>query len=169
VGSGMTSDHPLDPSVKRRWANLRFSIIGPLLAAPPEHGELQAKLAELAEKAYRHPSNGEPVRYSVKTLERWYYAAKTAADPVAALARKVPSHAGSFPAMPARLAAALEIQWREHPSWSMQLHADNLRALVREDPSLGPMPSYTTVCRFMKDRGWLRHKRKRKKRGSSDG
>jgi len=40
--------------VTRRWARLRFSIIGPLLAAPPEHGELAAKIAELAAQSYRH-------------------------------------------------------------------------------------------------------------------
>jgi hypothetical protein len=28
-----------------RWAHLRFSVVGPLLAAPPERGALQAELA----------------------------------------------------------------------------------------------------------------------------
>jgi putative transposase len=152
--------------VRRRWAQLRFSIIGPLLAAPPEHGELRAAIEALAAKSYRHPTTGEAVHFGISTIERWLYVARAAADPVAALARKVPAHAGTFPAMPPRLAAALEVQWRQHPGWTMQLHADNLVALVREDPALGPMPSYTTVCRFMKDRGWLRH-RKKKRRGAA--
>ena len=152
---------------RQRWAQLRFSIIGPLLAAPPEHGELRAALEALAAKIYRHPATGEAVHFGVSTIERWLYIAKGAADPVAALARKVPAHAGTFPAMPARLAAALKAQWRQHPGWTMQLHHDNLVALVREDPSLGPMPSYTTVCRFMKDQGWLRH-RKKKRRGGAE-
>ena len=39
------------------------------------------------------------------TIERWYYAARDAADPVLALARKVPSHAGTHPSMPAPLSA----------------------------------------------------------------
>jgi len=156
-----------DRPARRRWAQLRFSIIGPLLAAPPEHGDLRAALEELAQKAYRHPTTGESVRFGVSTIERWLYCARGTGDPVAALARKIPSHAGSFPAMPARLAAALEIQWRQHPGWSFQLHADNLLALVRENPSLGPMPSYTTVCRFMKDRGWLRHRKKKTRAGAT--
>ena len=30
-----------DPLERDRWARLRFSIVGPLLAAPPQPGELQ--------------------------------------------------------------------------------------------------------------------------------
>jgi len=158
----MTSGNPRDPSVKRRWANLRFSIIGPLLAAPPEPGELIGRLTELAAKTYQHPTTGEPMRYSVSTIERWYYAAKEAADPVAALARKVPSHAGTYASMPAVLAVELEAQYKAHPGWTFQLHHDNLLAIVRERPELGPPPGYSTTRRYMKHRGWLRHKRKRK-------
>lgn len=153
---------PPDGSARKRWAQLRFSIIGPLLAAPPEHGELRTALEALAQKTYRHPTTGEAIHFGVSTLEHWFYVAKGTDDPVDALARKVPSHAGSFPSMPTRLAAVLETQWRQHPGWTMQLHADNLVALVREDAQLGPMPSYTTVCRFMKGRGWLRHRKKRR-------
>ncbi len=40
----MMVDIPRDPSVKRRWANLRFSIIGPLLAAPPKQEIFWAQL-----------------------------------------------------------------------------------------------------------------------------
>ena len=147
----------------QRWARLRFSIIGPLLASPAEPGELAARLLELSAKTYRHPTTGEAVRFGVSTLERWYYAVKDAGDPVAALARKVHAHAGSHPAMPAELAAVLEAQHRTHPRWSFQLHHDNLGTLVREKPALGPLPSYTTVRRFMRDRGWLRHRKKPRK------
>jgi hypothetical protein len=35
----------------QRWAHLRFSIVGPLLAAPPERGELEAELEKLAGNA----------------------------------------------------------------------------------------------------------------------
>jgi len=34
-----------EASPHQRWAHLRFSIIGTLLAAPPPRGELQAELA----------------------------------------------------------------------------------------------------------------------------
>ncbi len=33
-----------DPCQRDRWARLRFSVIGPLLAAPPDPGELQTAL-----------------------------------------------------------------------------------------------------------------------------
>jgi putative transposase len=158
----MTTGSKRDPSVTRRWANLRFSIIGPLMAAPPDHGELAAQLAELAAKTYQHPTTGEAIRYSVSTIERWYYAAKDAADPVAVLARKVPSHAGTYASMSARLAVELEAQYRAHPGWTFQLHHDNLLALIRERPELGPAPGYTTTRRYMKHRGWLRHRKKRR-------
>ena len=98
----------------RRWAQLRFSIIGALLASPPEPGELRKRLEELAEKTYRHPKTGDPRRFGLSTIEGWYYAAKGVNDPITALSRKVPKHAGTHPAMPAPLAAALEQQYRQH-------------------------------------------------------
>jgi putative transposase len=158
----MSTGKERDAAVPRRWARLRFSILGPLLAAPPEHGELRARIEELAAKGYQHPTTGEAIRFGASTIEKWYYAAKDAADPVAVLARKVPSHAGTYPSMPAPLASALEAQYRAHPGWSFQLHHDNLRALVRESPALGPLPSYATTRRYMRHRGWLRHRKKRR-------
>jgi hypothetical protein len=57
--------------VHERWARLRFSIIGALLAAPPAKGALRPALQQLAAREWRHPSTGAPVRFSVSTLERW--------------------------------------------------------------------------------------------------
>jgi len=48
-----TSD---DTPMRVRWARLRFSIIGPLLSAPPDDGELKARIDELAAKSWVHPS-----------------------------------------------------------------------------------------------------------------
>lgn len=154
----MNDDHPT--SARLRWARLRFSIIGPLLAAPPEHGDLREQIETLAKKTYRHPTTGETCHFAVSTIERWLYAAKGAADPVAVLERKVPSHAGTHLAMPDKVAVALEAQYRQHPGWSFQLHHDNMLAVAREDLTLGRIPSYTTLCRYMKTRGWLRHRRR---------
>jgi hypothetical protein len=64
---------------------LRFAIIGPLLAAPPEPGALHAALTALAAKIWRHPLTGLDLHFGVSTLERWLYAARGVADPVAAL------------------------------------------------------------------------------------
>ena len=59
--------------VHERWARLRFSVIGQLLAAPPAKGALRAALKQLAAREWRHPSTGAPVRFGVSTVERWYY------------------------------------------------------------------------------------------------
>ena len=64
-----------------RWAHLRFSIIGSLLASPPAPGSLMASLQALAAKPWRHPDSGLDIRFSTTTLERWYYAARGSADP----------------------------------------------------------------------------------------
>ena len=61
------------PRVHERWAHLRFSVIGQLLAAPPDTGELRAAIEALAARTWQHPSSGEPVRFGFSTIERWYY------------------------------------------------------------------------------------------------
>lgn len=144
-----------------RWARLRFSIVGPLLAAPPGPGELAPLLAGLAGKEWKHPTKGTPVRFAASTLERWYYAALKARNPIEVLRRRLRKDAGEHRAMTPRLRAALRAQYEAHPGWSMQLHADNLAELVKADPSLGPMPSYPTVRRYMRAHGLVKVRRKR--------
>jgi putative transposase len=151
-----------------RWARLRFSIIGQLLASPPESGELAGRIDELARRSWKHPTTGEAVRFSSKTVERMYYVARGQDDPLGALERKVPKHAGTHPSVSPALAAALTCQYQAHPRWSYQLHHDNLAALVRQDPSLGPMASYGTVCRFMKDHALLRQRKRRHSKDKKD-
>lgn len=146
-----------------RWARLRFSIIGPLLACPPESGELGAQLDELAARAYVHPTTGERVRFGRSTIEHWLYAARNApgGDPVRALERKLHARAGTHPSMGARLGEVLRAQYRAHPRWSYQLHHDNLRAQARVDPAIGPVPSITTLRRYMKAAGLVRARSKK--------
>ncbi len=139
-----------------RWARLRFAIIGPLLAAPPARGELQQALRELAAKPWRHPLTGVAMRFSVPTLERWFYAARGSADPVSALRRRRRADAGRGRCLSPTLIQALAVQYREHTGWSVQLHYDNLLAIADERPELGPVPSYATVRRYMKTQGWRR-------------
>jgi hypothetical protein len=128
------------------WALLRFSIIGGLLASPPERGRLKAAFEELSRRRYRHPTqDGESVCFGASTIERWYYEAKEAADPIAALVRKVRSDAGQTPAMSPALLAALLEQYAAHKRWSYQLHADNLAALVEENAELGQIPGPTLL------------------------
>jgi putative transposase len=148
-----------DTPARVRWARLRFSIIGPLLASPPEAGQLSEQLVALAGRSWRHPTTGEAMRFSAKTIERWYYLARGQDDPVRALERKVNKQAGTHPRVTAKLAEQLVMQYRDNQRWSYQLHYDNLGVLAQEDPSLGPMPSYATVCRYMKEQGLLRQKK----------
>ena len=149
-----------DPSGRDRWARLRFAIVGPLLAAPPPDGQLKAALGTLAGKGWRHPITGFEVAFGVSTLERWYYAARRAADPVAVLGNRLRTDFGRFPSMSARAIEMLSAQYREHPGWTMQLHFDNLRVSLAGDPAQagtqGSMPSYSSVRRFLKARGMLR-------------
>jgi putative transposase len=142
-----------------RWAQLRFAVVGALLAAPPKKGELQQALAALAARAWQHPIRQEPVRFARSTLERWYYQARRAPiDPVGELRRRMRADAGQQPAMGEPVRAALRAQYLAHPSWSYQLHVDNLRVLVARDPGLGPMPSYATVRRYMQAQGLVRQR-----------
>lgn len=148
------------PSVHQRWAHLRFSVVGHLLAAPPSHGDLQSDLERLAEKKWVHPVTGELTRFGVSTIERWYYQAKRAkADPVGALRRKVRKDLGLQTSMGESLKAALLAQYSAHRSWSYQLHADNLAVLVEANPKLELAPSYSTVRRFMKGAGLFKRRR----------
>lgn len=144
------------------WANLRFSVVGPLLSAPPPRGQLKEAIAALSAKSWRHPVSGEPTRFAPGTIERWYYQAKAAGhDPVTSLRRRVRRDAGRQSALSDALARALIGQYRQHKSWSAQLHHDNLCVLVKADPTLGPMPSYASVRRFLRARGLDKKRRRR--------
>ncbi len=147
---------------QKRWAQLRFSIVGPLLSCPPHRGHLHEELKRLSEKLWRHPTSGELMRFSFTTIERWFYIARAErVDPVRVLERKPRHDLGQQPSLSESLRQALVAQYREHTGWSYQLHHENLAVLVEQDASLGPMPSYASVRRFMKRHGF-RKKRRRK-------
>ena len=154
---------PRQPAVRshERWAHLRFAVVGPLLASPPAPGELKAELARLAARVWQHPISGQPVCFGVSTIERWYYQARHGADPVGVLRRKVRRDSGQQKTLGAPLSEALERQYAAHPSWSFQLHLDNLAVLAAEPPGWGPLPSYASLRRFMLAQGWLRRRRAR--------
>src|SRR5918996_3489706 len=83
------------PTTHEDWARLRFSVVGPLLAAPPAPGELANELARLAAKVWRHPVTGQPVRFAQSTIERWYYAARRERrDPVGVVRGRVRKDGG---------------------------------------------------------------------------
>jgi len=151
-----------------RWARLRFLIIGPLIGSPSDKGDLGARIAELAAQTWKHPTSGDAVRFSEKTIERWFYQARNEQDPIRALERKVHKHAGSHPAVSDAVAAELARLRKEHPRWSYQLVRDNLAVLVHEKPGLAPVPSYATVCRYMKNHGLGKRRKPRRHEAEAD-
>lgn len=147
----------IDPPQRDRWARLRFSIIGALLAAPPPAGQLYNALQELAAKPWRHPLSGLEIRFSAATLQRWFYAARHAPDPVAALRARPRADAGRFPSLLPPVVDTLTAQYREHPGWTMQLHFDNLRSALKD--SAIHLPSYPSVRRYLHAQGMFRQAR----------
>ena len=144
-----------------RWARFRFSVIGPLLAAPPERGELQEQLKSLAAKKWHHPITGQRVQFGLSTIERWFYTARNEKkDPVGALRRKIRSDQGGHPALSPKVRELLTAQYHQHPNWSYQLHVDNLAVLIEKEPTLGAVPSYASVMRFMKVHGLIKRPRR---------
>ena len=149
-------------STKEKWAQFRFGIIGSLLTAPLEPGELNTELHRLSLKTWQHPFTGEPVRYGKSTIECWYYKARNNPDDrLGALGRKIRKDQGGHPSLPSALCCILVAQYRDHKSWSYQLHSDNLRTHVEEDASLGKIPSYESVYRYMTSHGLLKQPRRR--------
>lgn len=141
-----------------KWARFRFSLIGGLLSSPPEKGELKKALRELSCKLWKHPTNDELIKISFSSLERWYYRALNQDDPISCLRRKIREDAGTSRVMNCRLLCKLSDQYKVHPSWSYQLHADNLTAAAEKNPDLGKAPSYSTVRREMQQSGWYPQK-----------
>jgi putative transposase len=153
----MTQAQP--SSTGARWARFRFSVVGSLMSSPPARGALKGAINCLAEKTWSHPVDGRNVRFSAATIERWYYTARCQDhDPVGALRRAVRKDCGMV-SLAAAIAGRLLLQYRDHPHWSYQLHYDNLAALVKANPALGPLRSYSTVKRYMQAHGLERKPR----------
>jgi len=151
-----------DRSSHQLWAEFRFGVVGALLASPPEAGELRAQLKELAKRQWTHPVRGCRYLVSLPTIERWYYKSlNQEKDPVGSLRRKLRSDSGTTKHLTPEMKDWLQKNYIQHSSWSGQLHCDNLRAWLKLNPSYGMAPSYTTILRFMKNKGWVRRPRVR--------
>ena len=116
-----------------RWAQLRFSIIGPLLAAPPARGELRGSSAA-GSKAVEHPVTGKPTQFGFSTLERWSHMARGERDifgdgVAAAGAQGQWAAAAAFRETAGGAVRAVPAA----PELDYQLHADNLAALCAGD------------------------------------
>jgi putative transposase len=146
-------------SLQERWARFRFSIIGPLLSAPPEPGSLQMALKDLAKKQWRHPITGEATYFALSTIERWLYQARKQNNPITALRTKQREDAGHSRQLSTALKILIQQQHKQHTSWSYQLHTDNLAILVKQSIDLGAMPSYSTILRYMKANNLVKQRR----------
>jgi len=132
------------------------------MAAPPEPRQLGAAFLALAAKTWRHPVSGLDVRFGASTIERWYYRARRAADPVAALKDGMRGDEGGFPSLTPVAITALTLQYREHPGWTAQLHLDNLRVACTASQPEGTathVASYSTVRRYLRAQGMHRQAR----------
>lgn len=145
-------------TVHGRWAEFRFGVVGGLFSAPPERGELGQRLEALASQRWTHPISGEPTRFDVSTIARWYYTARSNPNnALSALRPQVRRDRGQHrPLFGEALWAALAEQYAQHPSWTYRLHADNLRVLCAEQKLAAAAPSYATVRRHLKNQGMFR-------------
>lgn len=150
-------------SSHRRWAYLRHAVIGPLLASPPERGELAAAIRKLAEQRWRHPVTGNETLFQFSTIEAWYYQAKgSPIDPVGKLRWKIRSDLGKSRVITDALVSVIATLYKDFPFWSYQLMADNVKAKISQQPDLGPrVPSYQSIRRYMKLRGFMKMKKVR--------
>jgi transposase InsO family protein len=145
-------------SASRKWSEFKFSVIGWLLAAPPVRGELVDILKRLSERKWQHPTSGEERTFSFSTIERWYYQAlKNKNTPVESLARVVRSDCGKNRSIPEDVKESIQSQYRDHKSWSYQLHWDNLNVLLTEKNQKAP--SYDSLRRYLQSIGYVKKKR----------
>ncbi len=143
-----------------KWAYFRFLVIGEMLSSPPPKGNLQKELDKPAQKQWRHPITNEYTIFGLSTIERWWYQARGASDPVEELRRKNRSDKGWQKSIPLPVREALRTQHKQYPSWSYQLHYDNLKVLVDKNSELGTLSSYSSIRRYMKCQGMRKIKKR---------
>jgi putative transposase len=150
------------PSHAQRMDHFRLSVIGPLLAAPPQPRQLRERLLALAATPYTHPVTGVPLYVSFSTLERWFYAVRRADDPIGKLRKRVRCDYKTHRVVPEKIQALITVQAALHKDWTLQLLYDNVAILAVQQADVGRVPSYPTFVRFMRGQGWRRQRRPRR-------
>jgi transposase InsO family protein len=136
-------------------ALFRHGILGALLHARLEAGELRAALRQLSRQRFRPPGAQSTRCYSVATLERWYYRyQRQGLEGLLPLSR---SDKGRARALPPELRQLLEDIRREHPAASVPLMLRTLEAEGRLQPG---RVSATTVRRLLAQQGLPRRARR---------
>jgi len=147
----MGKEQHMELSNAEKWAQFRLSVIGSLLISPPKQGDLSNELKKLSQQTWVHPLTGKLKQWSETSIERWYYKAKDSnSKAIMVLRNKTRSDIGECRALSQAIQDYLKAQYKQHISWSVQLHYDNLVCAVEAEPQLGELASYTTVRRFMK-------------------
>ena len=131
-----------------RTALFRSEVIGALTRRDLAPGELRAELAALAQRAFRPPDAEHTRRFSVPTLERWYYAYRRGG--LAALHPTPRSDRGRARDLTPELRGLLLAIRREHPSASVPLI---LRTLVADGRLAQQAVSAATIARLYREHG----------------
>jgi transposase InsO family protein len=129
----------------------RYGIISELLSRPPERGELAMRLREISGKYFIQPWNNKSINISVRTLERWYSAAKKNERPSEILQPRLRIDRGEYRALSNEHISWLKNFHLKYPTWSIQLMYDNI-VLV---PFKTKIPSYSTVLRHFHKLGFF--------------
>ena len=66
----------MDEKTKRSIALFRLGVLGALVSARLEHGDLQQLFNEAAARRYEVPPEGRLRTFKARTIESWYYAHK---------------------------------------------------------------------------------------------
>ena len=160
---GKTEQKNAKTSKSRAWGEFRFSVIGQLLASPPETGKLEETIVELSEKSWTHPITGSSRKFSFSSIERWYYTAlKNNNNPVNGLQKKTRSDRGNGRAISEEIKTVLKKQYSDYRHWSYKLHSDNITSRMRQAKQEGA-PSYPTVRRYLQSIGCYKEKYNRNK------
>ncbi len=142
-------------------ARLRFSIVSSLLVCPPGPGELSSRLDELAATIWHHPVHGGSIQFARSTIERWYYLAlRSKDDPFGVLRQRIRTDRGRFRRVGPTLGDRIRELHRAHPGFSYALFFDNLEASLRAKPIEDPLPSPSTVRRWMQSQGLFKRRRR---------
>lgn len=131
-------------------ALFRAEVVGSLVRRDLDRGDLAAELAQLSKKTFRPPrTHGHgPRRFSVPTLERWFYAYRSGG--LEALKPKPRTDRGRARELTEAQRELLLAIRREHPQASVALI---LRTLVHEGRLDEAAISAATVRRFFAERG----------------
>lgn len=134
----------MDDDRRQKEALWRYSILGPLVSAQLEHGDVRRLCEEAAERKHRKP-HGQVVGLSPRTIEGWYYAYKK--DGLEGLRPKGREDAGRSRAISPEVAEKIIALKKEKPRRSIRRI---IKMLVRADIVDAGTLHKSTVHRLLK-------------------